>query len=479
MADLVPGMAPGHDSRALNLGLRPTGPAVTVTVGAGTAVTSAWRAGNIGLSFELAELVDPRWEPGSDLAILVAGLGRPTLRFGGNSADRRVFWTSTAETPPVWAEVTITPADVQRLGRFARATGVDVVMTVDLGHNDPPRAADFAAQLAAALGQRLAAVSIGNEPNGFNLASQPQYRIRDDAWGPAAFLAQARAYERAMHQRTPSVPLVGPGTFDVAWIRAFAAARLPQTRALTQHWYPLWACAGQDPAATPTARNLLDPALSRHTAEFVGAAVAQARAAGLALWMEETGPTSCAGTNPTSRTHAHTLWTVEYLLHLAALGVQRTALHSSLAPCLGGAPMSPLCLRSAAGTSPARLQGGVGLLGAAFVAQVQPGSFVPVRVSGPDSGAVLAYAVAGPSGTDVVVVDLRDPATLTARPLVVTGLPGQRVVAASRLSRAGKGAADAGTSPSVLVPLAPATPAVVETTLPESATLVRFAANPG
>lgn len=95
-------MAPGHDSRALNLGLRPTGPAVTVTVGAGTAVASAWRAGNIGLSFELAELVDPRWEPGSDLAILVAGLGRPTLRFGGNSADRRVFWTSTAETPPAW-----------------------------------------------------------------------------------------------------------------------------------------------------------------------------------------------------------------------------------------------------------------------------------------------------------------------------------------------------------------------------------------
>ena len=82
-------------------------------------------------------------------------------------------------------------------------------------------------------------------------------------------------------------------------------------------------------------------------------------------------------------------------------------------------------------------------------------------------------------GTDVVVVDLRDPATLTARPLVVTGLPGQRVVAASRLSRAGKGAADAGESPSVLVPLAPATSAVVETTLPESATLVRFAANPG
>ena len=39
--------------------------------------------------------------------------------------------------------------------------------------------------------------------------------------------------------------------------------------------------------------------------EFVGAAVAQARAAGLALWMEETGPTSCAGTNPTSVSYTH------------------------------------------------------------------------------------------------------------------------------------------------------------------------------
>lgn len=473
--ELVPGWVTGARSRAVLQDEGPSGPPLTVTVSPGRPTSTAFGAGNVGLSLELEDLADPRWDHDPALALLVAGLGRPTLRFGGNSADRRVFWTSTGEAAPPWAHVTLTPADVERLGRFAARTGVDVIATVDLGHNDPLRAADFAAHLASALGDRLIGISIGNEPNGFNLASQPQYRIRDDTWGPSTFLAQARQYEAAIHRRTPGIPLVGPGVYDMAWIRPFAAARLPQLRALTQHWYPLWACRGEDQAATPMPANLLNPALSRHTAQVVSPALALARSVGLPLWMEETGPTSCAGTNPTSRTHAQALWTVEYLLHLAQLGVQRTALHASLANCVGGAPMSPVCTRDDVGEGTSALQGSVGYLGAALVAQIQPGRFIPARVSGPDSAAVIVYAVADASGVDVVVVDLRDPTGSAARPLTVAGLSGQRLMAASRLA----GPAPEAVGSSVFAPLTQVSETGLTATRPGSATLLRFTPSVG
>lgn len=351
-------------------------------------------------------------------------------------------------------------------------------MTVDLGHNDPPRAADFAAQLGRSPGP-AAGGSLHRQRAQWVQPGQPTAIPHPRRCVGAGCLPGAGpGLQRAMHQRTPSVPLVGPGTFDVAWIRAFAAARLPQTRALTQHWYPLWACAGQNPAATPTAATC-----STRPCHGIP------RSLSVRLWHrlgppawrcdEGTGPTSCAGTDPHLATPCpHALdGGVPPAPSGPGRATDRAAFQSGPVPGWGAdePAVPPECSRRLARSAAGRrgvARGGVCRPGAARLVRASAGVRAQI-------GAVLAYAVAGPSGTDVVVVDLRDPATLTARPLVVTGLPGQRVVAASRLSRAGKGAADAGTSPSVLVPLAPATPAVVGPTLPESATLVRFAANPG
>ena len=432
-----------------------SGPEVNITVQSAGPGASRFQAGNVGLSFEASDLADPRWDPDqSTLDELVAALDQPALRFGGNSVDRRVFWTSSDEAAPDWASTTLRPADLDRLARFARATKATVTLTVDLGHYDPERAADFAYHAHSALGDALVGIAIGNEPNGFNLESQPQLRIRTDSWGPDAYLTEANAYVDAILARTPDAPIVGPGAYDGAWLQAFAQASLPNTVALTQHWYPLWSCDGSsEPRAAPDVDNLASPWLHQRAASILGIGITHARKAQLPLWLEETGPTSCPGTNPTSRTHAQALWTVDYLLQAAQLGVGRAALHSALAPCDGGPPMSTVCTEASTSDpnhAGDRIIGQSSWLALDFVAQTRSGAIALATVAGSDR--TYAYTITDASGIDLVIVDLRDPATVGRSPLRIDGLDNSRVIAVSQLAGPSLGARNQTT----LVPLSPA-----------------------
>lgn len=437
------------------------------------APTPTWSTTNVGLSFEASDLADPRWEPGaSTLDTLIGELGSPSLRFGGNSVDRRVWFTSTNEPAPAWADTTLTPADFQRLGRLAEHVDATVTIALDLGHNDAERAADMAAAAHDALGDRLVAVSIGNEPNGFFLSSQPQYAIRDGSWGPASYVAQLHTYEQAIHARVPGLPIAGPGAFDAPWWRAFIEADLPNTAALGQHWYPLWSCPGRqgttDAAAEPTAANLVSPTTHDRAASVIGMGMSTATAAGLPLWMEETGPTSCAGGTDSSRTHAQALWTVDYTLHAAELGVQRLNFHSMLNGCSGGAPMSVVCDRGGFDAQSPDVAGQANYLAVLFASWVREGSFVPVQVTGSDH--VFAYAVRDARGTDLVIVNMGDPEREGAAPLTLQLPAGAAISEAAQLS----GHAFAAANDSTLVPPAPATGASIATLNPGTATLIRF-----
>lgn len=83
--------------------------------------TPAWHHTNVGLSFEMSDLSDTRWEPGvSSLDVLISHLDRPVLRFGGNSVDRWVWFTASGEPAPAWAEATVTTIDA---GAYFRREG--------------------------------------------------------------------------------------------------------------------------------------------------------------------------------------------------------------------------------------------------------------------------------------------------------------------------------------------------------------------
>lgn len=114
--------------------------------------------------------------------------------------------------------------------------------------------------------------------------------------------------------------------------------------AISQHWRQAPECdSAKFPGRGPEAQNLIDPLTKKSAEKILGIGKAKADAADLPLWLDETGPTSCPGTNDTSLTNASALWAADYTLYSAQLGVERMAMHSMLGICKGGAPMSLIC----------------------------------------------------------------------------------------------------------------------------------------
>ena len=142
--------------------------------------------------------------------------------------------------------------------------------------------------------------------------------------------------------------------------------------------------------------------------------------------MEETGPTSCPGTNDTSRTHAQALWTADFAMTAAELGVERTAFHSTLQACQGGAPMSPVCATGELEDPGLVVAGRTSYLALMQLGYLPDGQILSPGVSG--DGTVMVHGVAADDGSlAVMVVDMRDPASAGgAAPVEIsapTGLP--------------------------------------------------------
>lgn len=366
----------------------------------------------VGLSFEATDLASPVWgSESSNLPVMLDALDAPVLRFGGNAVDRRMFWTSNGEEAPDWADATVTPADLEQVAATAKQVGARVLLSVDLGHDDAARAADMVSHARDAFGNRLIGVAIGNEPNGFQDENQPQLAVREDGWGISEYTTELEDYAAAIEEAAPGTSIVGPGTFDNEWMRAYVDADIPDKTALTMHWYPLWNCSGPEHSiANPTVDDLTSPALRAQARKIIGLGEEVAVDKDLDLWMEETGPTSCVGTNETSRTHAQALWTSDYVLTAAENGVDLMGFHSTLAACEGGAPMSPICATGDFQEPGELLAGRTSFLALLQLAQIPEGRVLTAAVSG--AGEVMVHAVAADDGTlTLVIVDLRDPAS--------------------------------------------------------------------
>ncbi|MGF7022917.1 hypothetical protein [Brachybacterium tyrofermentans] len=405
---------PGYDSTpaALELTDPEGGEGGTLTAHLALEDGAVLTGGFVGLSFDARELASPLWgSVDSNLTLTLRELDRPALRFGGNGVDRYMWWTSAGEPAPEWADVTVTPEDLERVAAVADDVDAQVTLDLDLGHDDSLRAADMAAHAQDAFGARLLAVSIGNEPNGFFHTNQPELAVRGDAWTSEAYQTSLAEYSAALEDRVPGVPVAGPGAYDAEWWRAFAESGIPNQRALSLHWYPLWDCEGPAGSiANPSVEDLTSPAIRERAQSIIGMGADIADANSLPLWMEETGPTSCPGTNDTSRTHAQALWTIDYALTAAELGVDRMAFHSTLQACEGGAPMSPLCARGPFSDPGQILEGRSSFLALMQIGTLPDGQVLTPAMTG--DGQIALHAVLGDDGRlAIVLVDLRDPST--------------------------------------------------------------------
>jgi len=391
---------------------------------------------NLGISFEATDLADPRLDPkASNLDEQLMSLGSPALRFGGNALDRRTFWTSTGEKPKHDEKVTVTPDDLKRLKKLVDTTGSTVTLGIPLGTYDPKRGADMAAHAVDILGDSLVGLAIGNEPNGYTVKDVPDGAVRGKGWNTKKYVEQLEAYADAIHEKRPDAPIIGPDVYDGAWMEAFAESEVKNKTAISQHWYQLYECDSKKvPGRGPRAENLIAPLAKKSAKKNVGIGMDKAEAADLPLWLEETGPTSCPGTNDTSLTTASALWAADYTLYAAKLGVERMAMHSMLGACEGGAPMSLICDPAERGKTSQNFEPRPNMLGLRLLVPSIGGTFTKTSVKG--GGNMSAYTISKNDGATLVttIINANDAADVGGNPLTLTMPGGFSVDRASQVS---------------------------------------------
>lgn len=401
--------------------------------------------GTLGISLEATDLADPALSADNPSVVkLLKEADQPVLRFGGNAVDRRFFWTSANEAVPsnyrgdkAHPVRAVGPADLVRLNTLLEAADANVALTVDLGHYNPVRAADMARHASEILGERLLSITIGNEPNGYVYND-----VRTNGYSLDQYVRELTAYAHAIYAAAPNVPISGPGAYDQKWWQPFIDADIPQKKILSFHNYPLYSCDGSDPKGSPTMANLMSPLMHDRAADYQRAALEAGRAAGLETWLPETGIAACPGSNETSRTHASALWTTDYSLNAAQLGITKIGFHSSLLTCKGGPPMSAVCSGGAYLKPNGEISGRANFFGISMVAELEGGKFQKLESSG--GGLMFTYALQNADGsTTVVLVNENDPER-AAQTDVTLNLPGKPLTGTmTQLSGPSYGAEDA------------------------------------
>jgi hypothetical protein len=265
----------------------------------------------LGLSYESALVASPDYFTPYNRSLLglIRALGaRGVIRIGGNTSERTVWKTGGASET---GRYVITPAAIDRLAAFMRKLDWRLIYGLNLADNVPERAAEEAAYVARALGPKLLAFQIGNEPDGFGRWSG----VRSASYDAQSFLSEWRKFHAAIHARVPDASFAGP---DVAaatdWIPAFADARPENLVLLTRHYYA--AGPASDPAVT-LAKLLRS---SAQVEPVLRALEAFGRSFRLPYRIAEANSVYAGGRPGVSDTMGAALWGAELMFQVATAG---------------------------------------------------------------------------------------------------------------------------------------------------------------
>lgn len=393
--------------------------------------------GLAGLSLDTDHMVDMHMNPDlSNMAEILKMSGSPVIRFGGQAADRRFFWTSTDEPLPDWKVVPaykgdvrpiikITPAVLETVNKLLVEGDARILLTADMGHIDAARTADFAKYAHEIFGDRLVGLSLGNEPNGWGASSNVYRTLRDQPWSFDKYIAEVMPVAQAVKDAVPEVKIVGPDVYTEDWWKQYVAAGVPNLEALSFHNYPLSVCtpSSDDEPQARTIANMMSRDRADASRSYAEAAVAVADTANLATWNTETNASSCPGSSPVTKNHASGLWTVNYAMTNANAGVSMLNFHGGLEACKGGAPMSPLCDTGSVRNPTGQLTMRPGYYGIMMVNKMGTGDFLPTEVAGNEN--IYTYAIKRADGTmGIMIVNENDPSVQAPAPLTMT-LPTQ------------------------------------------------------
>jgi hypothetical protein len=240
---------------------------------------------------------------------LVRNLGRQgVIRVGGNVSDFSVYDAKgTAKNLP--KDTVLNAENLRQLRGFLDATGWRLIWGLNLGTGKLDNAVEEARAVVDAVGDRLIALEVGNEPDLFSRAGH-----RKDPYGYTEWLADYRRTKSAVRAVLPRVPFAGPDIAGaVDWMPAFARDEGGDIALLTAHHY----ITGQaNPAATLEfmlqEEKKFQPALAKFQAASQSSHVP---------WrMCETASFSGGGKAGVSDTFASALWALDYLFVLASYG---------------------------------------------------------------------------------------------------------------------------------------------------------------
>jgi len=357
----------------------------------------------IGLSYESSQLangrfLDPESEP---LLGLMRGLGGGgVIRIGGNDSERSL-WAGVGDPTPVPGRFVIAPAAIDRLAAFLRATGWRLIYGLNLAQGTPEQAAAEAAYVAEAVGPRLLAFQIGNEPDGFGRWEGQRPKDYD----VGAYLEEWERFFRAVRARRPDAPFAGPDVAaDTSWISRFAERERGRIVLLTAHYY----ADGPASSAAVTIGRLLhsDLRLDRLLVELQAAG----RATGLPIRVAEANSVFGGGKPGVSGTLAEALWGADAMFRIAQASCDGVNFHGG-----DNRAYTPLAIRD--GGYEARPL----YYGMLFFAQAGRGYLLPARLIAKGVN-LTAYAVRGDDDSLRISLINRD-LSRAARVAIETGRP--------------------------------------------------------
>jgi hypothetical protein len=306
-----------------------------------------------GLSYESAQLGNPLFFSGdnTELASFIRRLGKSgVLRIGGNTSEY-CYWTPdptkpanlqkglpTADTirasdkanPAAFgmavgpdtghkapAPVNITPLAIRRLREFLDACGWKLIYGLNMGTGTAEDAADEAAKVMDAIGPKLIAFQLCNEPDLFF-----RNGIRKSDYDFKQFAVEWQHFFETIRARLPNASFAGPDTaYNNEWLVPFAKQFKNEAVFLSQHYY------AEGPPTDPsmTIERLLKPN-PKLQAEFEGMKKTM-QESGLPFRLAETNSCYQGGKQGVSDTFASALWAADLMYQLASAGGEGINFH--------------------------------------------------------------------------------------------------------------------------------------------------------
>lgn len=240
---------------------------------------------------------------------MVRNLGRQgVIRVGGNVSDFSVY-DARGSSKSLPKDTVLTPENFRQLRSFLDATGWKLIWGLNLGTGKLDNAVEEARAVVDAVGNRLIALEIGNEPDLFSRAGH-----RREPYGYGEWHADYRRFKAAIRAALPRVPFAGPDlAFMTEWMETFARDEGGDIALLTAHHY----ITGQaNPAATVETMLQEEKKYQSALARFQAAS----QSIHVPWRMCETQSFSGGGKAGASDTFAAALWALDYLFVLASYG---------------------------------------------------------------------------------------------------------------------------------------------------------------